>query len=106
MSFDRKSVIKEALSAANRMVEGAGNAIGSTIALPKTLSAKLTEMRSGSDAKVLKDVRKYEGAPAFKDGQITDAGKLRRVADMVRAKRGAKEPMKEAAKSAVQRKLK
>lgn len=99
----RKGILKRVLGVANKAASGVTNAVGGAMALPWTIPAKMKQMQSTSETKLLKQARKYDGAPTMSDNGITDAGKIRLMADGVRAKYGAKKPLKDVAKSAVKR---
>lgn len=99
----RKGILKRVLGVANKAASGVTNAVGSAMALPWTIPAKVKQMQSSSETKLLKEARKYDGAPSMTEKGITDAGKIRLMADGVRAKHGAQKPLKAAAKSAIKR---
>jgi hypothetical protein len=65
--------------------KGAINATANVIAGPAIIKSKLSQFRSGSDARILKEENSYAGAPDRNaDGSVSDAFKVRTVARPVR----------------------
>jgi uncharacterized membrane protein YebE (DUF533 family) len=89
----KKSIMKKACQgkggAVGRLVgkveDKAIGALGSALALPAQAYNGYKRMKSDSAANVLKLARSYKGAPDYDSkGNVTDAFKVRTVADSVR----------------------
>lgn len=88
-SGDKRRAKNKALM--SKIGGGIKNAVGSVLAAPITIPAKMRGEKDTRDAAVMREARKYKGAPSFtSNGAPTDALKMRTAADAARMKRGAK----------------
>lgn len=67
--------------------KGVTDKVATVMAAPAIIKSKISQSRSGSNARILKEANSYKGAPDYDgSGKITDAFKVRSVAEGVKSK--------------------
>lgn len=74
----------------NKTGKAITDAVGSALSAPARALYGMKGAKATSDANVMREARKYKGAPNFSSKGPTDAFKVRTMADAARMRRGAK----------------
>lgn len=83
----RREKTKALLNKTGKAITGA---IGNALSAPARALYGMKGAKDERDASLMREARKYKGAPDFSSKGPTDAFKVRTMADAARMKRGAK----------------